>query len=148
MQQCDGIKMTGRLEIVVRDQRGRFKLRKVVKNLVVTTGKNFLASRAVSVAAAVVDHMAVGTGATAPAAGDTTLQTELSRVALDSAGSAAANVCTYTATFPAGTATGALTEAGLFNAAAAGTMVCRTTFGTVTKSGTDAITITWTVTIN
>jgi len=92
-------------------------------------------------------HMAVGTSSTAPTAGDTALGGEVGRVALASSTSAS-NVVTYTATFPAGTGTGALVEAGIFNAGASGTMLCRTTFSVVNKGAADAMSITWTITVS
>lgn len=139
-------RVRGRLEIKVIGEDGAVKETREVDNLVVTVGRNFIASRIVGTAAAVINWMAIGTGATAPALGDTTLQTEVARVALDSAGSATNNVCTFVATFPAGTGTGAITEAGLFNAASVGTMPCRTTFSVVNKAAGDALQITWTLT--
>lgn len=77
---------------------------------------------------------------------DTALGTELARVALAST-SVSANATTYSATFLPGTGTGVLTEAGLFNDPAAGTMVCRAQFGDVTKDGDDELTINWTITV-
>lgn len=91
--------------------------------------------------------MAVGASSTAPAAGDTALGSELARVALGS-GTASTNIVTYTATFPAGTGTGAIVEAGILNAASAGTLLCRTTFAVVNKGANDAMSVTWTVTIS
>ena len=44
--------------------------------------------------------------------------------------------------------TGAITEAGLFNASSSGTMLCRTVFSVVNKGASDAMTITWTVTVS
>jgi len=113
----------------------------------VTVGKNFVASRMVGTSANVMSHMAIGSDNTPAAAGDTALGTELGRVALAGA-SAATNVVTYTATFPAGTGTGAVVEAGIFNAASAGTMLCRTVFAVVNKGVDDAMSVTWTVTIS
>jgi hypothetical protein len=92
-------------------------------------------------------NMAVGAGATAAAAGDTALGSELGRVTLASSTSSA-NVVTYTATFPAGTGTGAITEAGIFNAASSGTLLCRTVFSVVNKGASDAMSITWTITVS
>ena len=54
----------------------------------------------------------------------------------------------YIATFPPGTGTGALVEAGLFNAAAAGTLLCRTIYSVINKAAGDSLTVTWTITIN
>ncbi len=41
----DTIKMTGDLKIVLTDENGQIKHEQEVKNLVVTVGKNFIASR-------------------------------------------------------------------------------------------------------
>jgi hypothetical protein len=95
----------------------------------------------------VMSHMAVGTGSTAAAAADTTLGTELNRQSLTST-TVTDNALAYVASYAAGTATGSLTEAGIFNASSAGTMLCRTVFGTVTKAADDSMTITWTITVS
>ena len=58
------------------------------------------------------------------------------------------NTITYVATFGAGDGTGAVTEAGLFNASSGGSLLCRTVFSVVNKSSTDSMTITWVVTIS
>lgn len=50
-----------------------------------------------------------------------------------------------TAQVVAGTATFSLTEAGIFNAASAGTMLCRTVFPVINKGVNDTMTVTWTV---
>jgi hypothetical protein len=141
------LKATGRLKIELFGDDGNLKDSREIDNLVVTVGKDFIASRMVGTAANVMSHMAVGTDNTSPVAGDTTLGAEVGRVALTS-GSSSGAVATYVATFGAGTGTGALVEAGIFNAGSAGTMLCRTTFAVVNKGASDAMTITWTVTIS
>jgi len=72
----------------------------------------------------------------------------MARVSLDSA-NVVSNTITYVATFPAGTGTGSLTEAGVFNSPSAnsGTMLCRTRFDVVNKGVADIIVITWNVTV-
>ena len=90
--------------------------------------------------------MAVGTDSTAPAAGNTTLGAEVARVAVTSA-TASTNTVTYVATFGAGVGTGALTEAGLFNAASVGTMLSRTTYSVINKGSGDEMTVTWVITV-
>ena len=144
------LKPTGKLNIVLRDKDGNVKDERNVDNLVVTTGLNYIAARMTDTGIPTdMSHMAVGSGSTAAALGDTTLGTELGRVALTGAeGAPSGNDIVYTATFAAGTGTGALQEAGVFNAGAAGTMLCRTTFSTVNKGADDSVTITWTVTIS
>jgi len=145
----DDVKITGAVQINVFDETGKLKDSREIKNLVVTTGKYFIASRMVGASAAVMGWMELGTGTTAAAVGDTALQSAItgSRTALLTS-TASSNVVTYTTTFPAGTGTGAVTEAGIFNASSAGTMLCRTVFSVVNKGALDVISITWTVTIS
>ena len=145
----DNIKITGDVKIDIIGADGAVKDSREIKNLVVTTGKTFIASRMVGVASTVMGWMELGTGTTAAAVGDTALQTAISgsRVALTS-GTSATNVVTYVASFPAGTGTGAVTEAGVFNASSAGTMLCRTVFSVVNKGAADAMSITWTITVS
>lgn len=138
----DPIKIKGRLQIYLNDEKVQ-----EVDNLVVTAGRDFVASRMTGTSAAVMSHMAVGTGTTAAAIGQTTLVTESGRVANTSA-VVTTNSIAYTATFPAGTATAALTEAGIFNASSAGTMLCRTVFSAINKGAADSLTIVWTVTVS
>lgn len=138
----------GVLNIVLRDEDGNVKEEVTVPNLVVDSGLDYIASRMVGTSSAVMSHMAVGSGTTDPAAGDTQLESQLgSRVALSSS-TATANAVEYVATFGAGVGTGAVTEAGIFNAATSGTMLCRTEFAVINKGASDSMTITWTVTIS
>ena len=141
------LKATGQVSIQVLDSNGKLKEKLEIPNLVVQVGRNFIASRMKDATATVMSHMAVGEDNTSPATGDTALGSEAGRVALDST-AVSNNVVTYTATFPAGTGTGALEEAGLFNASSAGTMLCRTTFAVVNKAAADSMVITWAITIS
>jgi hypothetical protein len=143
----DTIKMTGDLKIILTDANGQITHEQEIKNLVVTTGKNFIASRMKDTTDTAMTHMAIGSGTTAAAVGDTTLGTELGRVSLTSTTVTTNNVA-YVATFPAGTGTGAVTEAGLFNASSSGTLLCRTVFSVINKGAADTLGITWTVTVN
>lgn len=147
MQTNESLKMVGRLKIEVFDAEGKTKEVKEIPNLVVTAGKGYIASRMKDTTAGAMSHMAVGTNNTAPAAGDTSLNTELARVALTST-SVSGAVVTYVASYPPGTATGALVEAGILNASTAGTLLCRTTFSVINKGSSDSMTITWTVTVS
>ena len=143
----DSIKLTGELRITVTNPKGNVKHEVVVPNLVVTASKNLIASRLKDTTDAAMSHMAIGTGSTAAAAGDTTLGTEAGRVALTST-TVTANAVAYVATFGAGTGTGAITEAGLFNASSSGDMLCRTVFSVINKGAAYTLGITWTVTVN
>lgn len=153
----DKIVTTGELQIVLRDEHGNIKEQREVPNLVVTVGKNLIASRLTGVAAPVMSHMAVGTLATTPANGDTILGAEIagSRVALSVVGGVAvAADITYIASFGPGVGTGPIVEAGIFNAASGvpsgfvNTMLCHTTFLVINKAVGDSLTITWKVTVN
>lgn len=143
----ENIKVTGDVCIKVYDEAGNVKDERTIKNLVVNVGKTFIAGRMVGSTPTAMSHMAVGSSTTAPAGADTALGGELGRVALTSSSSSGA-VVTYTASFPAGTGTGAVVEAGIFNASSAGTMLCRTTFAVVNKGANDGMSITWTVTVS
>lgn len=140
------VKAKGELNIKLFGPDGELKSEKTVPNLVVTVGKTFIAARMVGTPTA-MSHMAVGSGTVDPVVGDTTLGTELARVALTSSTSALA-VVTYVASFSQGVGTGAVTEAGIFNASSAGTMLCRTEFAVVNKGATDSMSITWTITVS
>lgn len=138
----------GRLSVVLFDADGKVKQSQEIPNLVVNTGLAFIASRMKDTTDAAMSHMAVGSGTTAAAAGNTALETQIgSRVSLTST-TVTANATAYVATFAAGTGTGAITEAGIFNASTAGTMLCRTVFSVVNKGADDTLQITWTITLN
>jgi hypothetical protein len=77
---------------------------------------------------------------------DTTLGTELVRQVFTTS-SVSTNVVTLTTTYAAGTGTGALQEAGIFNASTAGTMLSHVVFSVINKGAADTLTITWTVTV-
>jgi len=145
----DNFPIKGDLHIVVKDSKtGEVKVDRLEKNLVVTVGKNWIASRMQGTASNVMGYMAVGTDSTAPAVGNTTLGAEVARVATTvSGGTASTNTVTYVATFPAGTGTGALTEAGILNASTSGTMLSRTTYSVINKGSGDEMTVTWVVTV-
>ena len=147
MQAKEQLNIKGRLKIRVWDTiTGEEKQNVEVDNLVVNVGLNYIASRMKDATATAMSHMAVGAGTTSPAAGNTALGSELGRVALTST-TVSSNVVQYVATFGAGTATGAVTEAGIFNSGTSGTMLCRTTFSVVNKGSADAMSITWDVTV-
>lgn len=142
----ESVNVKGDLEIQLFDENGIQKDYRKINNLVVAAGKDVIASRLVGNAIAVMSHMAVGSSNTAAVSSQTALGTELGRVALSST-TRSSNTITYVASFPAGTGTGSLAEAGILNAASSGNMLCRTTFSTVTKSAGDTVVVTWNVTV-
>ena len=145
------LKLSGQLNIVLKDKDGNVKDSREVKNLVVNAGLAYIASRMVGTTKGVMSHMALGSGTTAAAAGQTDLVSILgSREVLDSTTITGTNSekVQYVASFEAGDATGAVTEAGIFNASTAGDMLCRTVFSVVNKAADDTMTVTWTITLS
>jgi len=145
------LKLSGQLNIVLKDKDGNVKDSREVKNLVVNAGLAYIASRMVGTTKGVMSHMALGSGTTAAAAGQTDLVSILgSREVLDSTTITGTNSekVQYVASFEAGDATGAVTEAGIFNASTSGDMLCRTVFSVVNKAADDTMTVTWTITLS
>jgi hypothetical protein len=129
----DRATVNGRIKIELFDFRGLLIDLREYENLVVTSGKCAMASRTKGAATAVPSHMAVGTNNTAAAVADAALGAEVgsSRTALTST-TISNTLDTFVCTFPAGTGTGALTEAGLFNGTtAAAAALSYTRAGTV-----------------
>lgn len=145
----DNLKLVGNVDIVLYDSHGFIKAIRTIPNLVTTAGKTHIASRMVGTSSGVMSHMWVGTSSTAASVSDTDLITPCAsgRLALTSS-IPTANVIAYLATFNAGIATATITEAGIFNANSAGTMLCRTVFSAIGKGASDVLTISWSVTIS
>ena len=147
----DSIKATGALEITLYDSNHNVKQQVSVPNLVVTVGKNVIADRLIDASTSVMSHMAVSedAGVILPlATSNTALGAQIgSRVVLTNV-TRTNNVITYSAEFADGVSTGAIVEAGIFNASTSGDMLCRTTFPVINKEASDFLTINWNVTIN
>jgi hypothetical protein len=111
------VKLTGKLVIKKFDDANKLVYETEVKNLVVTSGKQFIASRIVADTAAFMRYMAIGDDASAASTIQTTLVNELARVEVDSKIASGVNA-TFVATFPAGTGTGNIVEASITNTAA------------------------------
>jgi len=142
----EGLKLKGDVAVVLRDKNGNVKEERKINNLIVDTGLNFICDRMKDDETAMT-HMALGSGTTAPAAGNTALESQLgSREALDSS-TVTNNQIVFISSFEAGDATGAVSEAGIFNAASGGTMLCRVTFSVVNKAADDVLSINWTITL-
>jgi len=140
----DNFQLKGKLKIEINN-----RVVSEVPNVVVNGGKDFVASRMKDSTSSVMSHMAIGSGTTSAVAANTTLENELSgsRTALTST-TVSSNDVIYVATFSAGTGTGAVTEAGIFDASSGGNMLCRTVFAVVNKAEGDSMTVTWTVTVS
>lgn len=140
----DSIKATGLVSIyrngVLEQQR----------NLVLDLGKQWIARRCTGQDSTLVTHLAAGTGVTATSGSQLGLVSEIARVALSAAGSVVSSTATmrFEGVFPAGVATGPVTEAGLFNAASGGICVARTVFDVKNKGPEDIFTVVWEITIS
>jgi len=132
----DKMCVSGKLTIFRKEADG--KLTKVLEknNLVVNTGLQFLVN--LMNGSSGLSHIAVGTDNTAVQAGDTTLGNELAREAFSST-AAVSTTWRADATFGSTEAVGTWEEAGMFNAAASGTMFNRVTGIGFTKSSGDTI---------
>lgn len=118
-------------------------------NIIVNVGFDFVAD-AIGKSASrpgVMSHIALGTGTTAAAATQTGLAAELDRNAATYAHTDGTKTFSFTADFPAGDATGAITEAGVFNAASGGIMFDRVVFPVVNKGADDSLSSVFTFTM-
>jgi len=110
------LKLAGTVELCLRSPDGKIKDNRKIENLVVNAGLAYIISRMVGTAKPAISHMALGAGTTAAASAQTDLIAMLgAREALDSTTITGTNneKVVYVASFEAGDATGAVTEAGL-----------------------------------
>lgn len=144
----EDITVRGSVSVALTGPDGQLKHHHQDHNLVTTVGLDWIAGRLLDASIpGAASHIGVGTGTTAAALGDTTLETPLgARQALASS-SVLNNVVTYTATFAAGVSTGAITEFGLFNAVSSGTMIARAVKPVINKEAGDSLAVVWTLTI-
>lgn len=147
------IKLLGSVKVQLIGPDGKVKQEHEDHNLIVTVGKSYLATwlAAASQAGQFMSYIGLGTGTTAPASGNTTLETEFSGGGYArSLGTLtpSSNTWNNTAVFSPGNGTGAVTEAGLFSAITSGTMFARQTFSVYNKAAGDTLTVSWTVTFS
>lgn len=137
----DKARLIGKVEIVLRDANGKVKHRGVY-NTIETAGKNCIADQLLaSPSLTKPTHMAIGTGTPAGGSLGTATDTNAltSKLRTD-------NVVTMVGDWAAGDGTGALTEAGIRDAAA-GNYLATTSFAVINKGAADTLQITWTWTI-
>ena len=120
------------------------------ENIIVNGGFDFVADAIGNASSrpGVMGWIALGTGTTAAAATQIALVTEIKRNAATYAHTTGTKVFTFTSSYPAGDATGAITEAGVFNAASAGSMFDRVVFPVVNKGADDSLTAVFTFTMS
>lgn len=135
---------------------GFWSQKRLVSNLITNAGAAGVASRINgSGAEAAFTYIAVGTGTTAAAVGDTTLETELATSGLSRASASVSRSTTdvtndsavLTNTFSV-TGTQAVTESGVLNAASGGVLLARQVFSAVNVVNGDSLAITWTIDVD
>lgn len=139
--------MLGNLKLTLKDAFGNVREMRELDNVFTDAGDAHVADQlASSPDEDAMSHMAVGTVTTTLTAGDTTLGGEEDRNALTSftqGTGANDNKVVYVGDWAAGDATGALTEAGIFNSSTGGTMLCAQTFSVINKGAADTLEITY-----
>ena len=148
----NALNIVGHGRAILRDAEGKIAELREFDNVFTDAGDAHVADQMASASGeAVMSHMAIGTITTTLTAGDTKLGGELDRNALTSFTQGAGaddNKVVYVGDWAAGDGTGAVTEAGIFNASTAdtGSMLCAQTFSVINKGASDTLQITWTVT--
>lgn len=74
----DKHEMKGKVTVILRDRDGKIVRTEKVKNLIVSSGKMFIANLFRGQESQAVSHMAVGTGRSKPGSGDVALEEEIS----------------------------------------------------------------------
>jgi len=149
MKNRDGLKLRGAFRLRVF-RAGALVVERLGRNLIVSAGKAAIAGLANGLHADPFAYIALGTGTTAPDAADTTLETEittnggeralatLSQVTTDVTNDTAQLVKTFAITGNLD-----VTEAGVFDAVAVGTMLCRHTFAVINLVNGDSLEVTY-----
>ena len=118
-------------------------------NMILNVGFDFIANaigKSVDRPAA-MSVIAVGTGSSAVKNTQTALDSQLAYKAATYAHASSTKVFTFTTTFNPGEATGAITEAGVFNGNG-GIALDRVVFSVVNKGSEDKLTVTFTFTMS
>jgi hypothetical protein len=157
---AEGLRMKGKVDIVLYDESGAIKDERHLDNLIVNTGVEGVASRIAPHDGTVnpatpYNYIALGTSNTAADPAQTALVSELpsgpgySRVqdAVAQYSTISGNKLILSVTFLPGQGTGTLRESGIFNASTGGDMLARQTFADISKAAGDTLTVTWTITL-
>ncbi len=147
----DALDPKGRLTVQIKNSDNALVDTVQANNSIVLTGRDLIAKLFVNEAIDPVSHVAVGTGSGAVNAGDAALNTEIFRKAINTIDpslhitttSENKRKVTITAELDFAEANAALTEAGLFNAAANGVMYNRVVFPPINKTADFKLTLIW-----
>ena len=158
------LNVAGHVHIKLYDQDGKLIDERSVKNKVTDWGVSFMAHlwAGSPVPGTVVPrYVAIGSGTTAPAGGDTALGNQLAIVDMgskplvalsngnvDTGNGTLVTQLSWQVTIPAGTGTGSISEAGIFTASSGGSLFARTSWtNTLNKANGSSLSISWTITL-
>ena len=138
--------LKGVWELKTVDQNGNILQKEIVKNLIVNTGKTRISQLLNGVSSTYFRAIAIGTGTTGAVAGNSALETELTRSTATLSNGTYTAVYEHTFTFGSNYA---ITEAGIFDSAtvSGSVMLNRTTFTAKNVSSTVKLIVTATITI-
>jgi hypothetical protein len=140
--------IVGTVLLQLRNQFGELVNVSAGGNLVVDTGKAAVIDRLQGTSVGVHDWQAIGTGATAAAAGDTTLQTETGTRQQGTLSQPTATTDRLVSTFAAGNGTGSITETGRLTAVSSGNLFARQVFTAIAKGASDSLQVTHDITVS
>lgn len=144
-------KLSGKWRMELTGPDGSLKDVRAGSNVICTNGKEFLASflysSVVAASTFTMKYIAIGSDATAEAASNVALGTELARHT-GTVSYISNQIFQIKATFAAGTGTGAIVEYGLLSSNTAGTMLARDTESVINKGAGDTLTVTAQITIS
>lgn len=143
--------LKGRYFVTLYGPGGEVKDRREGDNVVTTVGKEFMASFLSSATAGAATftakYPAIGTDATAEAAANTGLGTEVARHT-GTASYISGGIFQVTATFATGSGTGAIVEYGLYSSSTGGTLISRDTESAINKGANDTLTVVYQLTLS
>lgn len=135
------ITIKGKTKIILFDQSGKIKATREMPNLITDDGFDFMCRQIGESVLGSAHWCGIGSGTTGADHDDSTLESQLARVSGVYEHTLDTKVYKNESTFPAGTGTGAVTEAGMLNAETGGVLLNRQTFGSISKGANDILKI-------
>ena len=137
------MKLKGSFDVKLFGPDGKLKQHETTDNLVVDAGFDGISQRCFSTetGSASFNYISIGSGASAAAAGDTTLDNVLATQQATYAHSDGDANFSLTTTFAAGVGTGSVNEYAVQNGSPTGTLFNRALTGLVTKNAADSLQI-------
>lgn len=147
MELNEGIRVRGDLTLILERPDGTKKVTQN-KNMILNGGFDFICDAIGNPSRGnPISHIALGTSTTAADPAQTGLLTEIARLSGTYSHTTNTKYFTLTAAFPAGVATGNITEACVVNAGSGGTKLNRLTFTAVDKQPDDTLMAIFTFTL-